>query len=156
MKFICDEMLGTLAKWLRILGYDTVYVKNIDDEKIMEIAEKEKRVVLTRDRLLARKAKESLYIEERKLEKQIEKVFEHFNLKIEVDKILSRCTICNVIVIPIKKEEIREKVPEHVWLNHEKFWICPKCKRVYWVGSHWNNMEDKIKNILKIYQSFPL
>ncbi len=147
MKFICDEMLGTLAKWLRILGYDTKYAKNMDDEKIIEIARKEQRIVLTRDKALAKKADKALYINERELEKQIEKVFENFNLKVEHDKILSRCTICNIPVVKIEKENVKEKVPEHVWKTQEEFWICPQCHRIYWMGSHWENMADKIKKL---------
>ena len=80
MKFICDEMLGTLAKWLRIMGYDTAYAKGMKDEEIILKAEKEERIVLTRDKMLARKAKNSLYIDERKLEEQIKKVMENFDL----------------------------------------------------------------------------
>jgi len=149
MKFICDEMLGTLAKWLRIMGYDTEYAKGMEDEEILLKAEKEKRIVLTRDKMLARKASNSLYINERKLEEQIKKVVEHFNLDIEDDKLLSRCTICNVEVEEIEKENVKGKVPLHVWESHEKFWICPKCKRIYWTGTHWKNMEEKINEIKK-------
>ena len=155
MKFVCDEMLGTLAKWLRILGYDTAYVKNMEDDEILKIAEKEDRIIITRDKVLAEKSEKALYIDEKDLEKQIEKVFKKLNLEIDEDKILSRCTLCNTPVTPIKKEKIEGKVPEHVWKTHEKFWICPKCKRIYWMGSHWNDMEEKIKKI-KDYQSLPL
>jgi len=155
MKFVCDEMLGTLAKWLRILGYDTAYVKNMEDDEILKIAEKEDRIIITRDKVLAEKSEKALYIDEKDLEKQIEKVFKKLNLEIDEDKILSRCILCNTPVMSIKKEKIEGKVPEHVWKTHEKFWICPKCKRIYWMGSHWNDMEEKIKKI-KDYQSLPL
>ena len=156
MKFVCDEMLGTLAKWLRILGYDTVYVKNMKDDEILRIAEKEGRIIITRDKVLAKKSKKALYINEKDLEKQLEKVFKKLNLKIDDGKILSRCTVCNILVVPIEKEKIKEKVPKHVWENHKKFWICPKCERIYWIGSHWNNMEEKIKKIKDFHQSLPL
>jgi len=149
MKFICDEMLGTLAKWLRILGYDTKYVKNIDDEKIIEIARREERILITRDKLLSRKADRSIYLENKNLEKQLKKVIEELNLKINKNKILTRCIICNEIVNKIEKEKIRGRVPEHVFNEHENFWICPKCHRIYWIGSHWNNMEEKLKKIKK-------
>ncbi len=149
MKFICDEMLGTLAKWLRIMGYDTAYAKGMEDEEIILKAEKEERIVLTRDKMLARKAKNSLYIDERKLEEQIKKVMENFDLDIEEEKLLSRCTICNVEVEEVEKDKVKGKVPWQVWQNHEKFWICPKCKRIYWTGTHWENMEEKINEIKK-------
>lgn len=139
-------MLGTLAKWLRILGYDTAYAKQMNDEEIINMARKEGRIVITRDKLLARKADESLYIEEKELEKQLKKVVEYFNLEIG-ENILSRCTICNIPVERIKKEEAKGKVPEYVWEHTEIFWRCKKCGRIYWLGSHWQNMEEMIKRI---------
>ena len=139
-------MLGSLAKWLRILGYDTKYVKNVSDEKIIEIAEKEGRIVLTRDKLLARKSK-GIYINERDVEEQLKKVIESLNLDIEEEKILTRCTICNIKVTKIDKDKVKGKVPEYVWNNNEDFWICPSCKRIYWIGSHWNKMEEVIQKL---------
>lgn len=141
-------MLGSLAKWLRILGYDTKYVKDVSDEKIIEIAEKEGRIVLTRDKLLARKSK-GIYINERDVEEQLKKVIESLNLDIEEEKILTRCTICNIKVTKIDKDKVKGKVPEYVWNNNEDFWICPSCKRIYWIGSHWNKMEEVIQKLKK-------
>ena len=155
MKFICDEMLGTLAKWLRIMGYDTEYAKGMDDEEIISRAAEEGRAILTRDKLLARKGGNSLYIGERKLEEQIRKVIEHFNLDVEEERLLSRCTICNVEVEKVEKGEVREKVPEHVWQSHDEFWRCPKCGRIYWMGSHWDNMKDMLEKI-KNHHNLPL
>ncbi len=146
MKFLCDEMLGSLAKWLRILGYDTKYIKNINDKKIIEIAEKEGRIVITRDKLLAKKSK-GIYINEKDIEKQLKKVVKCLNLNIEKEKILTRCTICNIKVVRIEKEKVKGKVPEYVWNNNENFWICPTCNRIYWIGSHWNKMEETIKKL---------
>jgi len=147
MKFICDEMLGTLAKWLRIMGYDTEYAKGMKDDEIIMKAAKEERIVLTRDKMLSKKAKNSLYINERTLDEQIERVVKKFNLKLDEEKLLSRCTICNLEVEEIEKSMVRGKVPEHVWKSHEKFWICPRCGRIYWMGSHWDNMKKRIERI---------
>ena len=146
MKFLCDEMLGTLAKWLRILGYDTEYVKNMEDEEIIEFARKERRIIITRDKLLARRADVSLYIDEKELEEQLRKVVTHFNLEIG-GNVLSRCTVCNVPVVEIKKEEAKGNVPEYVWENSNVFWKCKKCGRIYWLGSHWQNMEGMLKRL---------
>lgn len=142
MKFLCDEMLGTLAKWLRILGYDTEYAKDMRDEDIIEMAKKEDRIILTRDKGLYSKAQNAVYIENRKLEEQIKKVIDVCKLEIKEDMILTRCTVCNTKVIEVDKDKIRDKIPEH-----NKFWMCPKCNRIYWIGSHWKNMEKTIKSI---------
>lgn len=146
MKFICDEMLGKLAKWLRIIGYDTKYAKGMDDEKIIEIALKEDRIVLTRDKMLSRKAVKGFYIEEKELEKQIEKVIKKFKLDLEKN-IFSRCTVCNIPVAKIERNKVKGKVPESVWENNKEFWICPRCGRIYWMGSHWNNIRNRLKRL---------
>ncbi len=141
-------MLGTLAKWLRILGYDTEYVKNRNDDEIIRMAKEEERFIITRDKLLARKAGNiAFYMNEKSLEKQIMAVLKHFNLKMDESKLLSRCTICNIEVIPVEKEEVKGKVPENAWKTHEKFWMCPKCGRIYWMGSHWENMREIIESM---------
>ncbi|HDN95444.1 MAG TPA: hypothetical protein ENG71_00060 [Thermoplasmatales archaeon] len=147
IKFVCDVMLGTLAKWLRILGFDTKYSKDFEDEEILKIAEEENRVVLTRDKLLANKAKKAVYINERSLDEQIKKVLNELKINVDEGKILTRCILCNVKVEKIEKEKVKGKVPSHVFENHDEFWICPNCQRIYWAGTHWQNMEEKIKEI---------
>lgn len=147
IKFVCDVMLGTLAKWLRILGFDTKYSKDFEDEEILKIAEEENRVVLTRDKLLANKAKKAVYINERSLDEQIKKVLNELKINVDEGKILTRCILCNVKVEKIEKEKVKGKVPSHVFEIHDEFWICPNCKRIYWAGTHWQNMEEKIKEI---------
>ena len=147
IKFVCDVMLGTLAKWLRILGFDTKYSKDFEDEEILKIAEEENRVVLTRDKLLANKAKKAVYINERSLDEQIKKVLNELKINVDEEKILTRCILCNVKVEKIEKEKVKGKVPSHVFENHDEFWICPNCQRIYWAGTHWQNMEEKIKEI---------
>ena len=147
IKFVCDVMLGTLAKWLRILGFDTKYSKDFEDEEILKIAEEENRVVLTRDKLLANKAKKAVYINERSLDEQIKKVLNELKINVDEGKILTRCILCNVKVEKIEKEKVKGKVQSHVFENHDEFWICPNCQRIYWAGTHWQNMEEKIKGI---------
>lgn len=146
MKFICDEMLGTLAKWLRIIGYDTKYARGMKDEEIIEIAIKEDRIVLTRDKMLSRKAMKGFYIEEKELEKQIERVVKKFKLDVKKN-IFSRCTVCNIPVVKIERSKVEGKVPENVWKNNKEFWICPNCGRIYWMGSHWENIKNRLKGL---------
>ncbi|MBC7129009.1 MAG: Mut7-C RNAse domain-containing protein [Thermoplasmatales archaeon] len=147
MKFLCDEMLGRLAKWLRVMGYDVLYLKNVEDEKIVENAIKEDRILLTRDKKLAKKFKNSLYIEEKDLDGQIRKVVEAFEITKNEENFLSRCIICNVEIEEIEKEKVKGKVPENVFENFEEFWICKKCGRIYWAGTHWKNMKEKMEKI---------
>lgn len=140
-------MLGRLAKWLRVMGYDVLYLKNVEDEKIVENAIKEDRILLTRDKKLAKKFKNSLYIEEKDLDGQIRKVVEAFEITKNEENFLSRCIICNVEIEEIEKEKVKGKVPENVFENFEEFWICKKCGRIYWAGTHWKNMKEKMEKI---------
>ena len=140
-------MLGTLAKWLRILGYDTAYVKHERDETIALRARREQRIVLTRDKELAQRADGALYITQKKVEQQLEEMVKHFSLNIDEDAILSRCTICNSPVIPVARENVKNDVPEHIWKHHHIFHRCPRCGRVYWMGSH---VEDMVKRIQRL------
>ena len=140
-------MLGTLAKWLRIFGYDTIYVKDMDDDAIAKIAIKEDRILITRDKMLASRVKNSIYLENNGLKNQIKKLIRELNLKIDGKKLLTRCTVCNEKVVNVEKERIRGKVPEYVYKTHDEFYICPRCGRIYWIGTHFKNMMKFIEEL---------
>jgi hypothetical protein len=140
-------MLGTLAKWLRILGYDTEYVRDGDDSKILKKAHAEERILITRDKELSTKCKNSVLVESTELEKQIEKVMESTSIEIDEKNMLSRCTLCNAPVIKINKNKVIKKVPSYAYETHDDFWICTECGRIYWMGTHWENMKQFIKKI---------
>ena len=148
MKFLCDQMLGTLAKWLRIYGFDTFYANNLlSDEQLLDIAEKEKRIIITRDKELIYNAKrrnlEIILVDTTDLDEQLNMILKGY--KINESLFLSRCTLCNNTVKPIKKEDVKDKVPQRVFQNNEKFWYCSKCDKIYWKGSHYEKMREKIK-----------
>ena len=147
MKFLCDRMLGTLAKWLRIYGFDTLFATNeMEDNQLLNISKKENRILFTRDKNLAIEARrENIKIVEVKttdIDEQIKSVLS--GTKVDKTKILSRCILCNSEVEEIKKQDIKEKVPEKVFTNNEKFWLCKKCDKIYWKGSHYEKMFEKI------------
>ena len=130
MKFLCDQMLGTLAKWLRVYGFDTFYANHeMNDNDLLKIAKEEKRVLITRDKTLAQISKrenlKTLNIQTIDIDEQLKIVLKH--VEINQDKILSRCLLCNSVIEEIKKEKIRDKVPPRVFKNNEKFWYCKKC-----------------------------
>ena len=149
MKFLCDQMLGTLAKWLRIYGFDTFYAgSEADDNEILRIAKKENRTLITRDIELVYRAKREnvkvIEIKSTDLDEQLKVVLNQ--VKIDKKTFLSRCTLCNTPIYPIKKDEVKGKVPKKVFENNKKFWLCKKCDKIYWCGSH---TEDMIKKISK-------
>jgi uncharacterized protein with PIN domain len=150
MKFLCDQMLGTLAKWLRIYGFDTFYVsRDMDDSELLEISNKENRILITRDKNLVIAARREnlkpIEINSTVLDEQISIVLG--DIKLDKTKILSRCIICNAKVADIKKQNVEDKVPEKVFKNKEKFWLCKNCNKIYWKGSHYEKMFEKIDNL---------
>lgn len=150
MKFLCDQMLGTLAKWLRIYGFDTYYVNSeMDDAKLLEISKNENRILITRDKKLIQSARrenlKTIEIKTTDIDKQISNILG--DIETDKTKILSRCILCNTKVEEIKKENVKGKVPERVFNNNEKFWFCMKCNKIYWKGSHYEKMIEKINEI---------
>jgi len=153
MKILCDQMLGTLAKWLRILGFDTFYANaEMSDEDLLGIAKGENRAIFTRDKeLIIRGKKKNLnviLIETTDLDLQLKQVLKHVN--IDESAVLSRCTICNTVLDTVEKNKIQGKVPSKVFENNEKFWFCSKCNKFYWIGSHHDKIINKIDKIKKL------
>ncbi len=147
MKFIVDHMLGKLAKYLRFLGYDTYYPSGkMSDEEIMEIARKEGRILLTRDRELARRSN-GIYVESDNYEEQLKFVIKKF--KLNDRDMLSRCSICNTPLIKVEKEKVKDKIPPYVYEHTNEFYLCPTCGRVYWYGTHTKKIEEKLKRLME-------
>ena len=145
-RFIADAMLGTLAKWLRILGFDTLFDPGWDDDHLVRLARAEGRVLLTRDRELARRrGLQVLLVESQHLEEQIRQVFGELHLK--PDRAYSRCPVCNEVLEPVDPEVARDQVPAYVARTQDAFKSCPACQRIYWRGSHWEQMEEQVTQL---------
>jgi uncharacterized protein with PIN domain len=136
MKFIADVMVGKLARWLRILGFDVAYSNKFEDDELLRIAELENRVILTRDRGLASRRTNArcLLIANDDYREQVRQVIAEFNL--EHFDIFSRCLECNTQLQQVDKEDVFERIPPFVYLTQERFAMCPLCGRVYWHGTH--------------------
>jgi len=155
MKLLCDHMLGSLAKWLRIFGFDTFYPDaTMNDDSVLQIAYQEQRLLISRDKELLIRAKKALIpileIRTTDLTEQLQQVLKVIPLNEE--KILTRCTICNTLLRSIEKELIKEQIPEKVYITKNEFWICPVCSKYYWMGTHYENMREKIK-VLRLIKS---
>jgi uncharacterized protein len=136
MKFIADVMVGKLARWLRILGFDVVYSNKFEDDEIIRIAEAEDRLILTRDTgLISRRIKARwLFIASDHYQEQLRQVIETFSLR--EFHVFTRCIECNSPLNAVAKEDVFEKVPPFVYLTQNRFAMCPSCNRVYWHGTH--------------------
>jgi uncharacterized protein len=137
-KFIVDEMAGKLARFLRMLGYDTVYHKEIANSKLIEIALSEKRIILTRDtHLIEMKiVKDYFLVSDDDPEVQLKDVLKHFELNPDLNSFLSRCLDCNSLLEDISKESVEDQVWPYVYKTQNRFMICPDCKRIFWEGDH--------------------
>ncbi|MDY7039462.1 MAG: Mut7-C RNAse domain-containing protein [Chloroflexota bacterium] len=145
-RLLADGMLGRLAKWLRILGFDTVYDPTLDDNALLRLARAEGRVLLTGDRELARRpGAQSLLVESTELEAQLRQVIVALNL--HPDAAFSRCPVCNVLLETPDKETVRDRVPPYVLRKHTEFRHCPRCDRVYWPGTHYARMKETMTRL---------
>lgn len=142
--FLLDGMLGSLARWLRIMGYDSKYLRDEKDgDLLMMLGD---RHLLTRDRQLAQRAgPRGSYLESDRLEVQLSEVVERFGLRPDLER--TRCTSCNGQLDKVAKERVRDKVEEGTWREHQDFWMCRECGKVYWHGAHWKNIRDRLDSI---------
>ena len=143
---MADSMLGTLSKWLRVAGADCDYAAGMDDDGLVTVAGGG-RLVLTRDRELARRCgPRSLYVPSDDLEEQILLVLRTFPGLTEGEP-LSRCLVCNVPVDGATPEEVAGTAPEGVLERHKEFWLCPRCGRAYWRGTHVEDMLTRLDRL---------
>ena len=142
MNFLCDHMLGTLARWLRFMGYDTAYPGPLDDTELLGLARREDRILLTRDKELASRSPRAFRVRSDTLDEQVRELASALPLKL-IDP-LSRCSVCNTPLVAAKAEEVGNLVPEGVRTRHVTFWQCPGCHKIYWQGSHWDRMIERL------------
>ena len=135
--FVADVMLGRLAKWLRIAGFDVLYSNRITDDELVELSMQEDRIILSRDtRLLVRKAvRRFIFLESDGIRAQIRQVFCETGIE-NLPGLLSRCLKCNELLEQAAREEVREIVPPFVFETQPGFKRCPHCRKIYWAGTH--------------------
>lgn len=148
-RFLADAMLGALARWLRILGYDTAWESDVADSRLARRAIGEDRIVLTRDRRLPEEWRipRVVVIDAESLPDQIREVVRRLALDLSRPLFL-RCTRCNAVLRDVPRESVRAEVPERVFGAQQRFVRCPECSRVYWEGSHTDRMRRRLEAIL--------
>lgn len=149
--FFADAMLGKLARWLRMLGYDTAYDKVIADESLISRVLTEQRWLLTRDRYLVQRKvlrdRHTLILSDH-LQAQLQQLRSELHLDLDLsDNTASRCAACNNILIPIPHEKATSTVPTYVASLHPRFVQCPNCERIYWPGTHWTQMLVRLQEL---------
>jgi len=154
VKFIADGMLGKLTRWLRMLGQDVAYSTQLDDAELLAVAEKEQRVLLTRDSELYQRATSKgvgvFYVEGLTEAEKLAELVGRFGFPLTIDLERSRCPKCNTKIRLTPKEQLAGKVEKKTFIYYDKFWKCSKCGRVYWQGAHWDGIRSTLEEAKKI------
>lgn len=154
MKFLADNMLGRLSRWLRILGYDTFLASDHgfeDDAEIAETASREGRILLTRDRQLAQRSG-GILLRSDDLLGQLKELYAALHIRLDMGD-NPRCPLCNCSLRIMDQEEAEEAARQNKYISRyyveigSEFWVCTCCERVYWQGSHWEDIEAKLKAV---------
>ena len=150
--FIVDSNAGKLARWLRMMGYDTLFFSDIEDGHLVDMAMKEGRVVVTRDTQIAKRrvaANGSLRVilsRDDDPKQQLVQVLKDLNLDCRQMQ-FTRCLECNRRLVSRSKEEVKDLVPPYVFRTQTQYMQCPFCKRIYWQGTHWQRMKRDLEEI---------
>jgi uncharacterized protein with PIN domain len=156
MKFIMDRMLGRLSRWLRLLGYDTLEIRKQEneDDLLIELAENEGRILVSRDRLLVRKALKkgiiAYLIQSSEINEQLKEMHREFDIRFEPE--MDRCTLCNSAIRKARPDEMalagkKDYVYQARLESGTEFWICDNCGQVYWQGKHWKNIIETVEKL---------
>ena len=146
--FILDVHLGKLAGYLRMLGFDTLYKNSFGDTEIMDIARKENRIILTRDKGILKNSKvtHGYFIRSQKPKEQLKEIIKRFDLKNSFAP-FKRCMKCNGLVFPVNKADIYDRLPHKTAKYFNTFFQCDQCRQIYWKGTHFYNMLDFINSL---------
>jgi len=142
-------MLGKLTRWLRMLGHNVKYSSKLDDNQLITIAKKERRILLTRDFELYQQATakgvNAFYLEGKTEAERLAQIAKRFKIELDIDMATSRCPKCNTRVKPIPKEKAADKVEKDTFTYYNEFWECPKCEKIYWQGAHWTRIRKTLE-----------
>lgn len=149
-RFIADCMLGKLAKWLRMIGYDCIYIQDADDDELVGLAVRENRILLTRDKALCdRRMVKSrcIMIGWVSTSGQVIQVLRELKLDPPKEALFTRCAVCNSEIQHISRDRVLGKVPLFVYNTQQDYGHCEKCNRIYWRGSHLVHVLEALKEI---------
>ena len=146
--FVVDVNLGKLAQKLRLLGFDTLFRNDFEDDEIVKIAASQHRIVLTRDKgILKQKAvTHGYWIRNSDPKKQLKEVVERLQLQNDFSP-FSRCTVCNGKLETVEKDKLSQQLSADTFRYYQKFWKCSGCGKIYWQGSHFDHILQLVKEL---------
>jgi hypothetical protein len=150
MKFLADRTTGKLAKKLRALGFDAAYWGGGPVEEAARAALTEGRMFLTRSRRIPAVGKDLqvTFLEANDPREQVREVLQKLHLRPSDELYFSRCLLCNEELHPVTKGEVEGRVPDFIYRNYDSFCLCPRCRRVYWPGTHMDKMKEEVGRVL--------
>jgi len=150
VRFLCDDNLGRLAGYLRILGFDTLFYENIDDAALLKLAANDERFLITRDHKLASKSIPHglLIIEDDAPLKQLSTVVLELDLTVDTNSLFARCSRCNILCHDVDKDSLAGKVFPFILKTQPQIKRCPSCGRYYWKGSHYKVLLRKLRSVI--------
>jgi hypothetical protein len=148
VRFVADAHLGGLARYLRLLGFDTRFENDPGDDALAEISAREHRILLSRDRALLerRRVSHGLWVPHTRPREQLAWVVERLDLY-RLLRPFTRCMPCNGLLEPVSREQVADRVPERVLAVFDRFWRCRDCGRIYWRGSHYARLRDLVDRL---------
>jgi uncharacterized protein len=142
-RLLVDAMLGRLARWLRLMGYDAAYWRDGSDEALIAAAKAEDRLIITRDHALAgRRGVRALLITAETLDEQLAEAQSTLGGD---PKPFTRCSECNGALVDLPHAAARDLVPPYVWQTQAQFRRCTDCDRIYWKGTHWPALHGRLE-----------
>ncbi len=147
--FVADAHLGALARYLRMLGFDTLFRNDYGDAELVSISLAERRTLLSRDRslLMRRELNHGIFVRAVDPKAQVREVVRRVDLARMVDP-FSRCTVCNGTLDAVDKAAVAHRILIDVLKAHDAFWSCLACARIYWRGSHYRRMRSFVDEIV--------
>ena len=147
-RFLADRMVGKLAKWLRILGYDTVYMPEVSPASVKREARRQGRILLTRRTcfLHQKDVPPFVFIRADRFREQLKQVCTDLQLTVS-PSLLRRCSVCNRELETIERERVQDRVPAYVWQTQTTFFSCRKCRRVYWNATHRERIIEELQHL---------
>jgi uncharacterized protein with PIN domain/sulfur carrier protein ThiS len=146
--FLADAHLGKLARYLRLLGFDTLFFNDAGDHRLVSISVQERRTLLSRDRalLMHRKITHGCYVHAIEPRQQLRELINRYDLAGQISP-FSRCMMCNGPLGREEKQSIGDRLPDHVYQSYHEFWRCDGCQRIYWKGSHYRQLSAFIASL---------
>jgi uncharacterized protein with PIN domain len=150
MKFAVDRTVGKLARQLRILGYDTLFYNETEDDEFIALAD-QGRILLSRNTALLGKIASNRFvlIVRNNPRRQLKQVLDVLDLKPRFDGLMSRCTVCNGVLKMVHRQKVLGRVPDHVWTTNERFSECASCNKLYWPGTHLDQCREDMQSYVE-------